>query len=152
LACLLFFSFLSVLHAPVARSTFKDGVINDPEYGLQWVPAPLRVMSHYEAQEYVLNLSIAGGRWRLPTVEELKSIYDKSQPGGAYPFFNASNKWIWSSKVDESNPSSAVHNLKINYIRELRFKSGDFLHYIFNYLGSVGQKNFHSLEQNPQFF
>lgn len=50
------------------------------------------------------------------------------------------------------SPFSAVQNLKVNYISGLCFKSGDFLHYIFNYLGSVGQKYFHSLEQNLQFF
>jgi hypothetical protein len=50
------------------------------------------------------------------------------------------------------NPSSAVQNLKVNYIGGLRFKSVDFLHYIFNYLGSVGQKYFHPLEQNLQLF
>ena len=50
------------------------------------------------------------------------------------------------------SPSSAVQNLKVNYIRELRFKSGDFLHYIFNYFRSIGQKNLHPLQQNLQFF
>ena len=43
------------------------------------------------------------------------------------------------------SPSSAVQELKVSYIKELHFKSGYFLHYIFNNLGSVGQLYLQSL-------
>ena len=133
LACLLFLSFASFLHAAAdTRFTFKDGFIDDEKYGLQWVPAPLRVMNHYEAEEYVLNLSIAGGGWRLPTIEELKSIYDKSQPGGAYPEFHVSNMWVWSSKVDASTPSVGWYfdfedGLELSLIRDKSYNNGRVL-------------------------
>ncbi len=91
LACLLLLSFVSVLHAADdTRFTLKDGVIDDSELGLQWAPAPDQAMNHYQAEEYARNLSLAGGGWRLPTRAELKSLYDKSRPGGADPKFNLS--------------------------------------------------------------
>ena len=74
------------------RFTLKDGVIDDSRLGLQWVPAPNRRMSHDQAEEYARNLSLAGGGWRLPTRAELRSLYNLSQPGGADPMFNVSNR------------------------------------------------------------
>jgi hypothetical protein len=98
---------VSVLYAADdTRFTLKDGIIDDSEYGLQWVPAPDLIMDHYQAEEYIRNLSLAGGGWRLPTIEELMSLYDKSEPGGAYPEFHVSGKWVWSSKVVVDNPST----------------------------------------------
>ena len=88
-----------------ARFTLKDGVIYDSELGLQWAPAPDRSMNHYQAEEYARNLSLAGGGWRLPTRAELKSLYDKSKPGGADPKFNVSDCWVWTSELED--PSGA---------------------------------------------
>ena len=93
-ACLLLLSFVSVLHAADdTRFTLEDGVIYDSELGLQWAPAPdNQPMNHYyQAEEYARNLSLAGGGWRLPTMAELKSLYDKSKPGGADPMFHVSD-------------------------------------------------------------
>ncbi len=107
LACLLLLSYASVIHAgDDARFTFKDGVIDDSEYGLQWVPAPDWAMNHYQAEEYVRSLSLAGGGWRLPTRAELRSLYDASKPGLADPKFNVSGKLVWTSEVD-ADPSFA---------------------------------------------
>lgn len=133
LACVLFLSFASVIHAADdTRFTFKDGVIDDAKSGLQWVPAPLKAMNHYDAEEYALNLSVAGGGWRLPTIEELKGIYDNSQPGGAYPIFNVTNKWVWSSKVDECKPSVGWYfdfedGLEIALFRDKSYNNGRVL-------------------------
>ena len=99
LACLFLLLIVSVIHAADdTRFTLKDGVIDDAELGLQWVPAPDHEMNYSEAGEYAQNLSIAGGGWRLPTVTELKSLYDKSKPGGADTKFNISDKLVWTSE------------------------------------------------------
>lgn len=107
LACLLLLSYASVIHAgDDTRFTLKDGVIEDSVLGLQWGPAPDQAMTHYEAQEYVQNLRIAGGGWRLPTRAELRSLYDASKPGLADPKFNVSGKLVWTAEVD-ADPSVA---------------------------------------------
>ncbi|MGD0283577.1 MAG: DUF1566 domain-containing protein [Dissulfurispiraceae bacterium] len=102
LACLLLLSFASVLYA--WDVTFKDGVIDDPELGLQWAPAPDRTMDHYQAEEYARNLTLAGGGWRLPTLFELKSLYNqikKVQKGYSPDIkkFNVSDKLVWTSEL-----------------------------------------------------
>lgn len=107
LACLLLLSYTSVIHAgDDARFTFKDGVIDDSEYGLQWVPAPDLAMNHYQAEKYVRSLILAGDGWRLPTRAELRSIYDASKPGLVDLKFKVGGKLVWSSEVD-SDPSIA---------------------------------------------
>ena len=106
LACLLLLSFVSILDAADdTRFTLKDGVIYDSALRLQWAPAPDRAMNHYQAEEYSRNLSLAGGGWRLPTMEELSSLYDESQPGGADPKFHVSGFWVWTSELKD--PSGA---------------------------------------------
>ncbi len=107
-ACVLLLSYASAIHAgDDTRFTLKDGVIDDAKCGLQWLPAPDQEMTHYEAEEYVRNLSIAGGGWRLPTRAELRSIYDASKPGLADPLFKVSGWLIWTSEVDADDPSLA---------------------------------------------
>ena len=107
LACLLLLSHASVIHAADdTRFTIKDGVIDDSETGLQWVPAGNWEMTHYEAEKYVRNLSLAGGGWRLPTRAELKSIYDASKPGLSDPKFKVGGKLVWTSELD-ADPSLA---------------------------------------------
>jgi hypothetical protein len=107
LACLLLLSYVSAIHAgDDARFTLKNGIIDDSEYGLQWVPAPNLAMNHYEAEKYVRGLSLAEGGWRLPTRAELRSLYDPSKPGLVDPKFKVGGRLVWSSEVD-SDPSFA---------------------------------------------
>ncbi len=107
-ACLLLLSHASVSHAQDdTRFTIKDGIIDDSKNGLQWVPAPDLAMNHYQAEKYVRSLSIAGGGWRLPTRAELRSIYDPSEPGLVYPKFKVGGWLVWSSEVDNADPSFA---------------------------------------------
>jgi hypothetical protein len=106
LACLLLLSFVSVVHATDdKRFTLNDGVIYDLQLGIQWAPAPDRTMNHYQAKNYARNLNLAGGGWHLPTMQQLKSLYDPSKHGGVDPEFNVGEYWIWTSEVD--GPSGA---------------------------------------------
>ena len=57
-------------------------------------------MNYRTAEEYVRNLSLAGGGWRLPTIAELRSLYDKSKPGNADPVFNIDKNSVWTSELD----------------------------------------------------
>ncbi|MBF0557842.1 MAG: SEL1-like repeat protein [Nitrospirae bacterium] len=89
--------------------TFKDGLIDDPELGFQWMPAPSRGLDQYQAEEYARNLSIAGGGWRLPTMWELKSLYDQFQIDITDPIrqkFNVSSCpagcWVWTSEFEHT--------------------------------------------------
>jgi hypothetical protein len=135
LAILLLLSFVSVLYAAEGkRFSLKDGVIHDAKFGLQWAPAPNRPMNHYQAEEYARNLRLAGGGWRLPTVLELNSLYDKSTPGGADPMFNVSDYLVWTSYLDGASSAGfiffnngsdglAARDTLLDYIRVLAVRS-----------------------------
>jgi tetratricopeptide (TPR) repeat protein len=81
------------------RFSLEDGVIYDSQLGLEWAPSNRQVLNHYQAEGYARDLSLAGGGWRLPTREELKSLYDKSKPGNVDPVFNVGDKWVWTSEL-----------------------------------------------------
>jgi hypothetical protein len=134
LACLLLSLFVSVLSsAEEKRFVLKDGVIDDSKLGLQWAPAPDWPMNHYQAEEYARNLRLAGGGWRLPTVSELKSVYDKTIPGGADPRFHISDYLVWTSYLDgtsagfiffnNGSDGLAARDTLLPYIRVLAVRS-----------------------------
>jgi hypothetical protein len=134
--CLLLVSFVTVIcAADDSRFTLKDGVINDSETGLQWVPAPERPMNHYQAAEYANTLRLAGGGWRLPTNTEVKRIYDKSKPGGADPKFQINGHFVWTSEMEDGSNAAyflfgsggadgyAARDTLLPYIRVLAVRS-----------------------------
>jgi hypothetical protein len=52
-----------------------DGMIADSETGLEWVVGPDRQMDLPQAEQWVAMCNVAGGGWRMPTREELKTLY-----------------------------------------------------------------------------
>ncbi|MHB8137957.1 MAG: tetratricopeptide repeat protein [Smithellaceae bacterium] len=91
------------------RFSLEDGVIYDSQLGLEWAPSDGQVLNHYQAEGYARALSLAGGGWRLPTREELKSLYDKSKPGNVDPIFGVGDKWVWTSELwNEASIPGAV--------------------------------------------
>src|SRR5208337_4120449 len=53
----------------------RDGVIADPRTNLEWAPDSGRHMNWDQANQYAQSLELAGGGWRLPTMQELQTIY-----------------------------------------------------------------------------
>jgi hypothetical protein len=88
------------------RFSLEDGVIYDSQLGLEWTPSNGQVLNHYQAEGYARDLSLAGGGWRLPTREELKSLYDKTKPGNVDPVFGVGNMWVWTSELYNEVPSN----------------------------------------------
>ena len=98
-----------------------DAVL-DKETGLVWAKnanmAQETKIWQY-AINYCRNLNI-GGRigWRLPTVEELSSLVDKSQTGPAlpdgHPFYNVQSDRYWSSTTYEGDSGYAWNVSMLN--------------------------------------
>jgi len=88
-------------------SPFKvssEGVIRDLWTGLEWAPVPMMTLSYDHAVAYAESLSLAGGGWRLPTVDELKKLYESGQRGcGLDQAFRNRYPKAWSS--DPKSPS-----------------------------------------------
>jgi hypothetical protein len=78
----------------------SDGVITDSVTGLQWYVNPSPANTWYQAKAWADNLTVAGGGWRLPTMAELKGIYQKGASGtNMDPLFQAQGVWVWSGEL-----------------------------------------------------
>jgi hypothetical protein len=54
----------------------------------KWLP-PAGAMTFEVAKTYCAGLTIAGGRWRLPTVDELRALFAAKEAGPKFPFAQA---------------------------------------------------------------
>ena len=90
------------MHERLVRYTVsEDGVITDRRTNLQWFVGPDKVMNHYQAVVWVKELDVAGGGWRLPTIKEIQTIYDKGAgKRNLDPVFETTGWWIWSCELD----------------------------------------------------
>ena len=98
-------------------SQFNNAAVLDNKTGLVWERSPSKsTFNWHNAQTHCNNLTV-GTRsgWRLPTLEELKSLVDERQenpplaPG--HPFSNVQSSlygsFYWSATTDASNSSLA---------------------------------------------
>ena len=54
---------------------YSNKVVADTRTGLEWVAGPDVDTSYHRAVEWVRGLTVAGGRWRMPTAKELRTLY-----------------------------------------------------------------------------
>lgn len=98
------------------------GSIKDDVTGLEWMVGPDRNMTWYEAQEWTVELKMCGGGWRMPTIGEIRSLYNpalkagigfylngKYYPAHIDPVFSAigGGAWVWANeRVGTNNARS----------------------------------------------
>jgi hypothetical protein len=100
-----------------------NGVITDHLTGLDWYVKPNADNNWYEAKAWVDGLTVAGGGWRLPTVPELKGIYQKgASRANMDPLFEPRAAWVWSGQRDDARTyygfafySGLVNSHGLNY-------------------------------------
>jgi len=92
---------------------FKDngnGTITDQATGLMWQKSGTdKVIKYEEAKDYIRELNRKGfagySDWRLPTVDELKTLLKpKEMNGDLYidPIFDNKQRWCWTSDIRSS--------------------------------------------------
>ncbi len=89
----------------------RKGIVFDKKTGLEWIVGPDRAISWYEAKNWMDNLNIDGGGWRMPTLEELKTLYKKG--AGMYnitPLLKTTGWWVWSA--DKSGSYAYLFDFK----------------------------------------
>jgi hypothetical protein len=85
------------------------GVLEQVSSGLQWTQSDNgRDITWSDARTHCEQLSTAGGRWRLPNMDELRNLYfdavgTKPAPCGTYvcgvpPGVSLSSHWLWSAE------------------------------------------------------
>jgi hypothetical protein len=98
----------------------KELVYFDRESNLQWtVRDNGQDITWHGAREYSERLSLAGYYdWRLPTVDELKGLYEVDEEGRfrIKPQFRLSGHFLWSSIREGPNLAFDVHNAGENLV------------------------------------
>ena len=85
---------------PMRFTKANNGVITDSLTGLDWYVNPNPDNTFREAKAWVEGLTVAGGGWRLPTMAELKAIYQKDASDvNMDPLFQAKGAWAWSGEL-----------------------------------------------------
>ncbi|MBW1754066.1 MAG: DUF1566 domain-containing protein [Deltaproteobacteria bacterium] len=82
---------------------YNNSVVKDKKTGLEWYAGHDRDTNWYEAKRWVENLNVAGGGWRMPTIKELKTLYQEGT--GTHnmpPLLKTTGWWVWSSETKDS--------------------------------------------------
>jgi hypothetical protein len=82
----------------------ESSVYYDKKMGLEWLAGPDKPTNWYDAKKWVLSLhDFAGGGWRMPTIEELKTLYQKTEKCHMKPFLITTGCWVWSGETAGSS-------------------------------------------------
>ena len=85
---------------------FSNGIIKDTKTGLEWKAGPEKNTNWGEARAWVENLNLEGGGWRMPTKDEIKSLYKPGAgPCNMTPLFKTNAWWVWTGET--KNPGDA---------------------------------------------
>jgi hypothetical protein len=76
---------------------YANGVVRNTRTGLEWKTGPDRSMDWNEARSWVQSL---GGDWRMPTTDELKTLYEKGKGDrNMTPLLKTTGWWVWSGET-----------------------------------------------------
>ena len=95
-------------------SQFNNAAVLDRETGRVWEQSPIEDNRRWSSAHSSCYEREIGGRlgWRLPTIEELASLVDRSQQNPAlpagHPFSKVQFNFYWSATTDTLNPSAAL--------------------------------------------
>jgi hypothetical protein len=107
----LFLFFLILMHScvsveDIARDdrfiAHHNGVVKDTRTGFEWIAGPDKDTNWYKAKRWVENLTVDGGGWRMPTIEELKTLYLKGADN-ITPLLKTTGLWVWSREMRSSS-------------------------------------------------
>lgn len=83
---------------------YDNGIVYDENTGLEWYAGPDRDTNWSEAKNWVENLNVAGGGWRMPTREELKTLYKKGAGDRNMTSLLKTTGWgVWSGETRDSS-------------------------------------------------
>lgn len=91
--------------ASYERFTARDnGVVLDTKRGFEWFVGPDKDTTWDEAKSWVESLSVDGGGWRMPTRDELSSLYIKGVGSkNMSPLLKTTGGFVWTSETVSSS-------------------------------------------------
>ena len=79
---------------------YANGIVKDTRTGLEWFVGPDKNTTWGEADSWVKKLYLAGGGWRMPSLDELESLYKKGAgPRNMTPLLKTNGWWVWSGET-----------------------------------------------------
>ena len=57
--------------------SYENGIVYDKKANIEWLAGPDKDVTWDGAKAWAESLSVGGGGWRMPTEDELKSLYKK---------------------------------------------------------------------------
>ena len=105
--------------------SYKNGIVYDEKTNLEWMVGPDKNTSWDEAKTWVESLSVEGGGWRMPTREELKTLYQEGAGSrNMTPLLKTTGWWAWSGETKDSDSAWAFFFRFGNEPWSLRDNSG----------------------------
>ena len=79
---------------------YDNGVVYDTRTGLEWFVGPDKNTNWKTAKSWIENLDAAGGVWRMPACDELRTLFRKgSGTRNMTPLFKGRGKFVWSGET-----------------------------------------------------
>jgi hypothetical protein len=83
---------------------YENGVVKDSKTGLEWIAGPDRDITWEEARTWAEQLKVDGGGWRMPSKEELKTLYQKGAgTSNLTPLLKTTGQFVWSKETKEES-------------------------------------------------
>jgi hypothetical protein len=96
---------------------YSNGVVEDTKTGLEWYAGPDKNTTWDKAKSWVQNLTIDGGGWRMPTINELKTLYQQGVgTRNMTPLLKITGWWVWSEQTAGSG-SAYAFEVGLNAVR-----------------------------------
>lgn len=102
-AILLIMISLSLLYAEITRDA-ATGIVSDSATGLEWQDSEVGALLSWQSAINRCETLVLGGHsdWRLPNINELKSIVDREvNPTIKIGFVNTAASYYWSSTTGD---------------------------------------------------
>ncbi|MBC8466589.1 MAG: DUF1566 domain-containing protein [Deltaproteobacteria bacterium] len=83
---------------------YANGIVKDTKTGLEWKAGPDKNTTWNEARSWVQSLNLDGGGWRMPTSDELRTLYKQGAGSrNMTPLLKTTGWWVWSGETKGSS-------------------------------------------------
>jgi hypothetical protein len=83
---------------------YDTGVVKDTSTGLEWYAGPDKDTSWDAAKKWVETLGVGGGGWRMPILQELKTLYKQGAgERNMTTLLKTTGWWVWSDEIKDSS-------------------------------------------------
>lgn len=83
---------------------YDNDVVSDTKTSLEWFVGPDKNTNWNEYEKWIENLDVDGGGWRMPTRDELKSLYKKGAgKRNMTSLLKTTGRFVWSGQTKGSS-------------------------------------------------